>query len=78
MNMVNLIINILLVIGGLGAFIVYFFQGRRRLQEAAALIVTQIEELKEKVLQINDSTLDNTINQKAFYEIQDIITTNQW
>lgn len=77
-NIVNIIINILLVIGAFTALIIYFFQDKAKKREAAALIVTQIEELKEKLLQINNITIDNTINEKAFYETLDIITDNQW
>ena len=74
----NNVINILLVIGGFAAFIVYGFQCMAKRRDAAALIVTQIEELKEKLLQISNISIDNTINEKAFYETLDIITENQW
>ena len=72
------IISILLVLGGFTAFLIYYFQCKSRRRDAAALIVTQIEELKEKLLQINNISIDNTINEKAFYETLDIITENQW
>ncbi len=78
MDIFNIVINILLVIGGLAAFLIYYFQCRAKRMDAAALIVTQIEELKEKILQINNISIDNTINEKAFYETLDIITENQW
>ena len=39
--------NILLVIGGLGAYIVYFRECKAKERYAAALIVPQIEELQE-------------------------------
>ncbi len=74
----NNIINILLVLGGFTAFLIYYFQCKAKRRDAAALIVTQIEELKEKMLQINNISIDNTINEKAFYETLDIITENQW
>ncbi|HIT23496.1 MAG TPA: hypothetical protein IAD45_03670 [Candidatus Faecimonas intestinavium] len=70
--------NILLVIGGLGAYIVYFRECAARKRDAAALIVTQIEELKDKLLIINNISTGNSVNQKAFYETIDIITDNQW
>ena len=70
--------NILLVIGGLGAYIVYFRECKAKERDAAALIVTQIEELKEKLLIINNMSTGNSINQKVFYETTDIITDNQW
>ena len=74
----NNIINVLLVIGGLTAFLVYYLQCKTKKRDAAALIVTQVEELKEKILQINNISFDNSINEKAFYETLDIITDNQW
>ena len=70
--------NILLVIGGFEAYIVYFRECAARKRDAAALIVTQIEELKDKLLIINNISTGNSVNQKAFYETIDIITDNQW
>lgn len=78
MDIFDIVINILLVIGGLAAFLIYYFQCRAKRMDAAALIVTQIEELKDKILEINNISIDNTINEKAFYETLDIITENQW
>ena len=71
-------LDILLVFVGAGGFITYFWQDKRRKREAAALIITQIEDLKEKLLNINNISVDNTINEKAFYETLDIINDNQW
>ena len=78
MEIFNIVNDILLVIGGLTAFFTYFFQCSAKRRDAAALIVTQIEELKDKMLEINSISIDNTINEKAFYETLDIITENQW
>lgn len=77
-TIVNFIINVLLVIGGFAGFLVYFWQNKSREREAAALIVTQIEDIKEKILSINNISANNMINEKAFYETLDIITDNQW
>lgn len=77
-TIINLIINILLVIGGFAGFAVYFWQNENKKREAAALVVTQIEEIKEKILSINNISANNIINEKAFYETLDIITDNQW
>ena len=78
MEIVNMIFNGLLVLGGFGAFGVYYFQCKAKRRDAAALIVTQVEELKEKILQINNISIGNTINEKEFYETLDIISENQW
>ena len=77
-DIINFIINILLVIGGSAGFTVYFWQNKNKEREAAALIVTQIEDIKEKILSINNISANNIINEKAFYETLDIITDNQW
>lgn len=77
-NIINFIINILLVIGGFAGFAVYFWQNKNKERDAAALVVTQIEEIKEKILSINNISANNIINEKAFYETLDIITDNQW
>ena len=71
-------LDILIALGGFTAIIIYILQRVQKKREAAALIVLQIEELKEKVSQIRDITLDNSINEKTFYETLDIITDNQW
>lgn len=70
--------DILIIIGGFTAIITYYCQNRDKESEAAALIVTQIQELKDKILSINNISADNIINEKAFYESLDIITDNQW
>lgn len=77
-EILNLCLNILIAIGGFAGFCVYFWQNSNRKREAAALIVTQIEDLKEKILSINNIAANNIINEKAFYEALDIITDNQW
>lgn len=77
-NIINFIINILLVIGGFAGFAVYFWQNNSKTREAAALIVTQVEDIKEKISSINNISANNIINEKAFYETLDIITDNQW
>ena len=48
-----------MVLGGFTAFLIYYFQCKAKRRDAAALIVTQIEELKEKMLQINNISIDN-------------------
>ncbi|MCH5167090.1 MAG: hypothetical protein J1F35_04270 [Erysipelotrichales bacterium] len=78
MKTFELILNIIIALGGLGAFITYFWQKKARTRDAAALVVTQIEELKDKILEINDIAVDGKLNETEFYETLDIITDNQW
>ena len=78
LKIINCIINFIIAIGGLSAFFTYIAQRRARKREAAALVVTQIEEIKEKILEINDIAVDGKLNPVEFYETLDIITDNQW
>lgn len=71
---INLVLNIIIAVGGL----TYFWQKSSKKREAAALVVTQIEDLKEKILEINDIATDGKLNATEFYETLDIITDNQW
>lgn len=77
-NTVNFIINIVIALGGLAGFYVYWRQNKNRKIEAAASIVTQIEDIKDKLLSINNISDNNKINEKAIYETLDILTDNQW
>lgn len=74
----NNLIDILLVLVGATGLLTYYLQSRSRKRDAAALIITQIEELKEKMLNINSIYDNNAINEKAIYETLDIINDNQW
>ena len=75
---INLILNIIIALGGISAFVIYFWQKSAKKREAAALVVTQIEDLKEKILEINDIATDGKLNATEFYETLDLITDNQW
>ena len=78
LKIINCIVNVIIAIGGLSAFFTYFAQKSAKKKEAAALVVTQIEDLKEKILEINDIATDGKLNATEFYETLDIITDNQW
>lgn len=69
--------DILLCLGGLG-ICGYLYQKKNEKRDAAALIVLQIDELKEKLLEVNDMIVDGVINETSFYETLDIINDNQW
>lgn len=43
------LLDILLVIVGASVFVIYFLQERRKLSEAASLIIMQIEELQKNI-----------------------------
>ena len=75
---INFFLNIIIALGGFSAFVIYFWQKSAKKKEAAALVVTQIEDLKEKILEINDIAIDGKLNATEFYETLDLITDNQW
>ena len=74
----SVFIDILLVIGGLGVFFTYRWQKKNEKRDAASLIILQIEELKEKLLKVNDMIVDGAINETSFYETVNILNDNQW
>lgn len=77
-EIIRIIIDALLVFGGFGAFIVYWWQKRNEKSDAASLVVLQIEDLTYKLLEVNDMIVDGMINETSFYETLDIINDNQW
>jgi len=77
-EIIRIIIDALLVFGGFGAFIVYWWQKRNEKRDAASLVVLQIEDLTYKLLEVNDMIVDGMINETSFYETLDIINDNQW
>ncbi len=77
-NLLSIILNIIISVSGFVAIFIYIIQNRAKKRDAAALIVDQIENLKEKMLQINNITINNTLDERAFYESLDIISENMW
>lgn len=45
-------LNILLVVVGASAFFIYWVQERRKVSEAASLIVMQVEDLQKRIREI--------------------------
>ena len=73
------LLDILLVVVGASAFAVYKLQERRKISDAASLIVLQVNDLQERLREIQ-SYIDNdgVLNDTAFYESQIIFTENYW
>ena len=63
-------IDILLVIVGASAFIIYWVQERRKISEAASLIVLQVEELQTSIAEVGSYISEGKLNDGAFYESQ--------
>ncbi len=71
-------LNLLLVIVGTSAFITYWLQGRRKISEAASLIVMQIEDLQKRMREMKTYVSEEQLNATAFYESQVLFKTDYW
>lgn len=71
-------LDILLVIVGASAFVIYWLQERRKVSEAASLIIMQIEDLHKRIPEINSFIVDGKLNDGAFYESQLLLKTDYW
>jgi len=71
-------IDVLLVIVGASAFIIYWVQERRKISEAASLIVLQVEELQTKIEEVGSYISEGKLNDGAFYESQMLFKTDYW
>ena len=60
-------LNILLVVVGASAFFIYWAQERRKVSEAASLIVMQVEDLQKRVREIGSYITEGVLNDGAFY-----------
>ena len=66
-----------ILVGGI-ALLVYVLQKRDVKKNAATLVVTQIESLKEKIANIVEIISNNQLNATSIYETLDILDDNQW
>ena len=71
-------IDILLVIVGASAFFIYWAQERRKVSEAASLIVMQIEDLQKRIRETSSYISEGALNDTAFYESQILFKTDYW
>ena len=71
-------LDILLVIVGASAFFIYWAQERRKVSEAASLIVMQVEDLLKRIREIGSYISEGNLNDTAFYESQILFKTDYW
>lgn len=71
-------LNILLVVVGASAFFIYWAQERRKVSEAASLIVMQVEDLQKRIREIGSYITEGILNDTAFYESQMLYKTDYW
>ena len=71
-------VNLSLVIVGSFAMIIYKLQERKKIIEAASLIIIQIDELMERLIEIPTYIVNGLLNDTAFYESLILMEQNYW
>lgn len=71
-------VNLLLIIVGTFALVVYMLEERKKISEAASLIKLQIDEIREGISEIRSYIVNGQLNETAFYESQLLFTENYW
>ncbi|MFR6290970.1 MAG: hypothetical protein ACLUKQ_05900 [Peptococcaceae bacterium] len=71
-------LNSALVIVGTSALVVYWVQERRKVSEAASLIIMQVEDLQKRMREIGSYISGGLLNETAFYESQMLYKTDYW
>lgn len=74
----EIIFDIALIVVGGFALLIYWLQERRKISEAASLIVMQVEELQKRMREIKTYICDGQLNATAFYESQLLFKTDYW
>lgn len=72
------IFDFLLVVVGTSAFGIYWLQERRKISEAASLIVLQVEDIQKHIREISSYIVNGQLNESAFYESQILFKTDYW
>ena len=70
--------NCLIIFVGLSAVWIYKAQEKSKIQDAASLIVLQIDELQIRMQEIQSYVTEQGLNFSAFYESLPLIDTNYW
>lgn len=67
-----------LILVGLIAGLVYWLQERKKISEAASLVITQIEDLQERMREISSYITEGKLDDVSFYESQILYQTDYW
>ena len=70
--------DILPIAVGCSALIIYWLQEKNKIKNASALIILQIDELQDRVREIQSYITDNGLNSTAFYEALPLMEINYW
>jgi hypothetical protein len=71
-------VNMLLVIVGCFAVLIYILQERRKKIEAASMIILQIDELQDRLREISTYLVADGVNKTAFYESLPLMEESYW
>lgn len=71
-------VNLLLIVVGTFALVIYILQERRKVTEAASLIILQIDELQDRVKEVQSFIVNGQLNEIAFYESQILFSEDYW
>lgn len=70
--------NILLIFVGASAVLIYVIQERGKETEAALLVILQIDELQDRIKEIQSFIVDGQLNETAFYESKSLFGEDYW
>lgn len=70
--------SLMLIIVGASALLVYILQERKKETEAASVVIQQIDELQERIKEIQSFIVNDQLSETAFYESQIILDENYW
>lgn len=76
--MLNTILDIALVIVGGFVLLIYWLQERRKISEAASLIIIQVDDMQKRMREIKTYICNGQLNATAFYESQLLFKTDYW
>ena len=67
-----------LILVGLVAGVIYWLQERKKISEAASLVVMQIEDLQKRMREISSYITEGKLDDVSFYESQILYQTDYW
>ncbi len=71
-------VNLLLIVVGAFALLIYILQERRKITEAASLVILQMDELQERIKEIQSYIANGQLNETAFYESRTLFVEDYW
>jgi len=78
MEIIAIVLNGLLVLGGVSAFYVYFAQKRNQRRDAAIMVALQIDEINRNVIAVGKAMEGSIILETSMFETNRIMTENLW